>query len=255
MPSVKNLVFFGSSPFSTIVLQKLIDQGYPPIAVVTSPDQPAGRHLKLTPNPVKLQALKNTIPTSHTPIPGDIALVAAYGQILKLQTLALYSNRIYNIHPSLLPAYRGPSPLQQQILDAVTQTGVTLIQMDEQVDHGPIVAQETAVILPTDTTITLGTRLFSQGTDVFLKLLANSSLPFPSLSQREGPGVSYTHKLTRASGFLPWPKFLPLIHNHLSPDIDRLYRAYHPWPGVWTLDPNQRRLKLLEIHPIKIQTT
>lgn len=258
----QQIVFFGSSPFSVIVLEKLLDaRRYTLTAVITTPDKPVGRHLKLTPNPVKVLAQKNNIPVydSITPLPplpaklshlrgggpqdeGDIGLVAAYGQIIKQEVLDKFNGQIYNIHPSLLPKYRGSSPLQQQILDGITETGITIIQLDALMDHGPIVGVAHDKISPGDTTETLGNRLFEKGADLFIKLLNNSPFPFPSLSQREGPEVSYTKKLTRQDGFVPWEEFQP-------EKLDRQFRAFYNWPGIWTLTPEGQRLKLVALKP------
>src|SRR3989344_6454363 len=175
------LVIFGSSPFSVIVLEKLLASNiYHLTSVVTTPDKPTGRGLKLTPNPVKLFAQKNNIPAYISPssIPplnsrggkgGVIGLVAAYGRIIPQNILDKFNNQIYNIHPSLLPKYRGPSPLQQQILDNIIKTGVTIIQLDALMDHGPIVAVAKDTIHPDDTWLTLGNRLFAKGAELFIE--------------------------------------------------------------------------------------
>ena len=252
------LIFFGSSPFSLIVLQKLISHV---VTVVTTPDKPIGRHLKLTPNPVKLLAQKHQIsiieklePWTLNLEPSVIGLVAAYGRIIPQTILDKFSNQIYNIHPSLLPKYRGPSPLQQQILDGVTQTGVTIIKIDNQMDHGPIVAVAHDTIHPDDTTQTLGERLFAKGADLFLDLFSNSPLPFPSLSQREGPEVSYTKKITRADGFVPFEKFKNYLEFRISDlEFERKFRAFSPWPGIWSTNPKGKRVKLISLHPLLVQ--
>ncbi len=246
-----NIIFFGSSPFSTVVLEKLLDaKRHTLTAVITSPDKPVGRHLKLTPNPVKVFAEKNNIPVYTSPLSfpsGTVGLVAAYGQIIKQEVLDQFHGQIYNIHPSLLPKYRGPSPLQQQILDGVVDTGVTIIQLDAQMDHGPIVAVAHDKILPEDTTVTLGNRLFEKGAELFLNLL-NTEHRTPNI-QNEAD-ASFTKKLTRQDGFLPWEEFNKLITNSIENHHDpRLFRAYFPWPGVWTLDPQGKRVKLVQLYP------
>lgn len=242
------LVFFGSSLFSVIVLQKLLKaKSYRLTAVVTTPDQPAGRGLKLKPNPVKLLAQKNRIPVLENlhPLnvsPPAVGLVAAYGKIIPPNILDKFNNQIYNIHPSLLPKYRGPSPLQQQILDGVVKTGITLIQIDSQMDHGPIVAVAKDTIHPDDTWITLGSRLFAKGVDLFLSL----NIKHLTLSIQNDAQASFTRKLTRQDGFLPWLDFLKF-------DYDRKFRAFFNWPGIWTTDPNGTRVKLVSLHPVIIQ--
>ena len=122
---MRNIIFFGSSPFSCIVLEKLVlSAKCQVLSVVTNPDKPAGRHLKLTPNSVKVLAEKHNISVSTSmnyelSTTNCIGLVAAYGKIISQNVLDKFAGQIYNIHPSLLPKYRGPSPLQQQILDGV----------------------------------------------------------------------------------------------------------------------------------------
>ncbi len=264
-----DIVFFGSSPFSVVVLQKLLDAGrYALTAVVTTPDKPVGRHLKLTPNPVKVLAQKNNIPVydSITPLPplnlrgggpqdeGDIGLVAAYGQIIKPEVLDQFHGQIYNIHPSLLPKYRGSSPLQQQILDGVTDTGVTIIQLDAQMDHGPIVAAAHDKILPDDTTVTLGNRLFEKGAELFITQYSVFSI---QKKEQDHSQATYTKKLTRQDGFLLWEEFQNLInsksHQYEAHDLGRMFRAYFPWPGVWTVDPQRKRVKLMSLSPLVIR--
>jgi len=254
-----NLVFFGSSPFSIIVLEKLLNaQGCTLCAVVTTPDKPTGRHLKLTPNQVKVFAQKNNIPILETmndyrmPMNDNgmtVGLVAAYGKIIPQSVIDAFGGRIYNIHPSLLPKYRGPSPLQQQILDGVTETGVTIIQLDAQIDHGPIMATVRDIIKSDDTAITLGNRLFSLGADLILNSQFSifNQIPIPQNHNE----ATFTKKLTRQDGFLPWEKFNKLITDSTASHHDpHLFRAFYPWPGVWTLAPEGKRVKLIQLHPI-----
>lgn len=246
-----SIIFFGSSEFSVPVLQKLLDTSINVVQVVTTPDVPVGRHLKLTPNPVKLLAQKNNLSVIDNwqlvTVNSDvIGLVAAYGKIIPTILLSKFNNQIYNIHPSLLPKYRGPSPLQQQILDGINETGVTLIQIDSQMDHGPIVAQKTDVLLPNDTPHSLGHRLFSKGTDLSISLVLSTS-PL-ALTPQDDSLASYTKKLTRQDGFIPWTEF----NNTLSTSplaLSTKFRAFSPWPGVWTINPNGKRIKLIALTP------
>ena len=254
----KQVVFFGSSEFSVIVLEKLLNaQGLSLCAVVTTPDKPVGRHLKLTPNPVKVCAQKHhNIPVFtdihdflSTNLPTNtIALVAAHGRRLGPKTLSKFNNQIYVIHPSLLPKYRGPSPLQQQILDGAVETGVTIIQADLGEDTGPIVAQEKDVILPNDTTITLGNRLFEIGANWFIE----NSLKIENckLKIQDESVATFTKKLTRQDGFLEFGEFKNYLEiENWKLKIDRLWRAYYPWPGIWTTTPSSQRLKLISLKP------
>lgn len=266
----KKVVFFGSSAYSIPSLETLLINNIPVSRVITTEDKPAGRHLKLTPNPLKQFALEWKLPIFTSPSfpllslgegnpKGEVvALVAAYGKIIPESVLNTFNNQIYNIHPSLLPKYRGPSPLQFQILDGLTETGVTLIQIDAKMDHGPIVAQEKDVILDTDTPETLGKRLFIKGTKLFIELLKNNSpLLFPSLNLREGLGVSYpqhqddsqasfTKKLTRQDGYIAWDEYQSALKTK-NPKLKIKLRAFYPWPGLWTTDPKGNRIKITSL--------
>jgi methionyl-tRNA formyltransferase len=247
------LVFFGSSPFSVAVLQQMLDRHISVASVVTGADKPVGRNQLITPNPVKVLAGKYNLPVFTSlaeftafPAADSVALVAAFGKIIPPSVLDRFSGRIYNIHPSLLPLYRGPSPLQQQILDQVTDTGVTLIQLDEQMDHGPIIVQARDTLLPTDTWLTLGRRLFTVGVDLFIDFLHQPE-QYPPISQNDSL-ATYTHKITRDSGFIPWDEF------RLHPaGYNSQLRAFSGWPGVWTLMPDGKRLKLISISPLLVQ--
>ena len=158
-----NWAFFGSSDFSVIVLNKLESLGLVPQLIVTTPDKPKGRGLKIEGNVVKSWAEKREIavfaPASLSVAknpetlaelknlgPWDVFLIASYGKIVPLDILNIPKHSTLNIHPSLLPKFRGPTPLESAILDSnldKTGTGVTIMKVDEQVDHGPIVAQKT----------------------------------------------------------------------------------------------------------------
>ena len=246
---VNQVIFFGSSDFSVIVLKKLLESHIRIEAVVTTPDRPSGRHLNLTPNSLKAYAITEKLPIleelsriSPTVTPG---LVVAYGKIIPLDILNKFSSHLYNIHPSLLPKYRGPSPLQYQILDNAP-VGVSLIQLDAKMDHGSIVSQKTDSLLPNDTWITLGNRLFKIGTDLFLT--DDLSKTYPQNDSK----ASYTQKITRRDGFVDYQEFLSGLHT-MNPRLLAKYRAYYGWPGIWTINPEGIRTKLISLNPILIQ--
>lgn len=237
---MQKIVFFGSSPFSCVVLEKIAPYC---VAVVTNPDRPAGRGLKLTENPVKTLAKKNNIPVFETindyrmtmnDAEQMTGIVAAYGQIIKQEVLDKFNGQIYNIHPSLLPKYRGAAPLQQQILDGVVETGVTIIKMDDKMDHGPIVAVAHDTIRPDDTAVTLGNRLFATGADLIL----NNELRSMNYEEQNHAEATYTKKLTKQDGFIPWD-----LTSNIQ-DLRTKQRAFTPWPGTWTIDSEGKRIKL-----------
>ena len=256
----KQIVFFGSSPFSIIILEKLLAdpnaQGSTLCAVVTTPDKPIGRHLKLTPNPVKVLAQKYNIPVFESAkdfiencklkIENSVGLVAAYGKLIGPKTLNKLNNQIFGIHPSLLPKYRGPSPLQQQIINGNTETGVTILKIDLGEDTGPIMVQEKDIVSPGDTWITLGNRLFAKGTDLFL-LQLHKEVPCKTKKQNNTE-ATYTRKLTRQDGLVSWDEFNQQLKTN-DKLLNQKLRAYAQWPGVWTINPDGKRLKLISLKP------
>ena len=154
--------FFGSSRFSVIVLGELEQAGYIPACIITTPDKPRGRKLILTPTPVKgwaiaknikvldpirldagfIKELNPLVTNQRSGDHWDLFIVASYGKIISDAIINIPKCKTLNVHPSLLPKYRGASPLQNTILDDTKQTGVSIIRIDEKMDHGPIIAQE-----------------------------------------------------------------------------------------------------------------
>lgn len=147
--------FFGTPQIAVWVLEELEKAGYMPALVVTNPDKPVGRHHELTPSPVKVWAKergietcepetlkKEEVYTALSATPYDLFVVAAYGKIIPENILSLPRRGTLNVHPSLLPAFRGASPIRSAILEDIRETGVTIMEMDAELDHGPIVAQQ-----------------------------------------------------------------------------------------------------------------
>lgn len=138
-------VFFGTDEFSVIVLDALKQAGLVPIGIVTASDRPKGRGLALTPSRVKNWAREHTVPIlqpEELKMKPDLFVVASYGLILKKETLAIPTHGTLNLHPSLLPKYRGATPIESQILSEEREIGVSILLMDERMDHGPIVAAQ-----------------------------------------------------------------------------------------------------------------
>lgn len=174
----------------------------------------------------------------------EIGILASYGKILSPETLARFPLGILNLHPSLLPQYRGPSPVQTALLEGKTTTGITIIKMDRKIDHGPIIWQKEIKIKPDETAGQLYHRLFSLGTKALLELLPTYFKGKSRSKEQNHSQASYTRKLTRESGFIP-PK--ELFHQ---PSLTSLkIRAYSPWPGAWTkvkINHQEKRLKILK---------
>ncbi len=150
-----NLVFFGTDDFSIAILDELVRAGFSPSLIITVPDKPKGRGLTLTPPPIKLWANKNSIPVLQPKSLSSsdllyklktknyqLFIVASYGKIIPKSILAIPKYGTLNVHPSLLPKFRGASPIQSAILADEKKTGVTIMLMDEKMDHGPILAQK-----------------------------------------------------------------------------------------------------------------
>lgn len=210
-------------------------------AVITTPDTPQGRKKILTPSPLKQFAQNNNIPvfspdklnTDETVellknLKTDIWLVIAYGKIIPQSILDIMPNKILNIHPSLLPQYRGPSPIQASLRNGDTKTAVSLMQLDHLMDHGPIIAQEEIDIkTPTDTYIELEQKIIQTSTKVLLeylpKFLAGQITPKPQ-DDKQATIVSMVQK---QDGNINW-------NNNTAKDIINLYRAYILWPQIYT---------------------
>jgi methionyl-tRNA formyltransferase len=240
--------FFGTPHFAVEVLEAM--KPMLPALVVTAPDKPSGRGLELTPSAVKLWAKANDVPfiqpTSLTETPTelidgkfDLFLVAAYGKILRKNILDLPRHKCINIHPSLLPKYRGASPIEAQILADEKEVGVSLIVMDEEVDHGPVIGQEKG-----DATIT-GKKEFSKMLAYAGGLLAARTLPqwvsgSITAVPQDHTQATFTKKIKKEDG---------LIDPHGNARKNYLkYLAYEGWPGVYFFEnglPGQgKRIKV-----------
>jgi methionyl-tRNA formyltransferase len=141
------IAFFGTPTFAVTILEELKKNGIMPELVVTAPDKPQGRGLTLTPTPVKIWAQENNIKVTHQVTelldkPWDLFIVAAYGKIIPENILEIPKHKTLNVHPSLLPKFRGPSPIESSILNDDQEIGVSIMRLDKEIDHGPIIAQE-----------------------------------------------------------------------------------------------------------------
>jgi methionyl-tRNA formyltransferase len=173
-----------------------------------------------------------------------VGVLASYGKILTKETLGAFPHGILNIHPSLLPKYRGASPVQTAILEGEKETGVTIIKMDEEVDHGLIVVQFKEEIRPDDTSESLYKRLFTAGAQVLKTILPVYLEGKIKLRKQNHSQATFTQKLTRDSGKIDWQK--PADYS------ERFIRAMHSWPGAWTeiqlKKKDKKRLKILKAH-------
>lgn len=261
-----NMAFFGTPQFVLPILDALHQtKNMKLTAVVTTPDQPVGRHSILTPSPVKLWAQEYQIPVIDSAgmiqimkliekLKPDLGILAAYGKIIPKELIVLFPRGILVIHPSLLPKYRGPTPVPSAILAGEKETGVTIIKMDQKVDHGPIVAQFSQEIKPEDTAETLLRGLFSAAAETLVTILPAYIESRIKIRPQDESGATYTKILRREDGYID-------LENLPPPEmVDRMIRAFHPWPGVWTklkvksarLPDGQEKLKVVKFLPGKL---
>lgn len=158
----------------------------------------------------------------------DLAVVASYGKILTNNELNTPKYGCINIHPSLLPKYRGPSPVQTAILNGDKVSGITVIKMDEEIDHGPIIYQESLELSESDNFDILSKKMFLRSAKILPKIIEDFISGKIKLRLQNHAIATYCNRLTRHSGYFD-------INNPPSGEkLDRIIRAYYPWPGVWT---------------------
>lgn len=252
-PKVR-VVFMGTPELSASLLQALLDKEYNVVGVVTKPDKPVGRKKDITESPVKLLAEKNNLPlfqpekldseavASIRNWKPDLIVVAAYGKILPESILTLPGFGCINFHTSLLPLFRGASPIQNAILSGATETGVTIMLMDRGMDTGDILTQKKVAIDLTDTTPTLTEKLLLAGTELLLETLPQWVERRITPTKQNEENATLCQLIERADGGILWSDDATSIFNR--------YRALYPWPGVFTYykkDDNLLRLKLLTL--------
>ncbi len=237
------LIFAGTPEFAQVAMVALHAVGHELVLVLTQPDRPAGRGMKLQASPVKQWALQNQVPLAQPrslrldgKYPEDAAaartlmlaanaqamVVAAYGLILPQWVLDLPPKGCINIHASLLPRWRGAAPIHRAIEAGDAQTGITIMQMDAGLDTGDMLLVRTAAIGPSDTTAALHDRLASLGGMAVVQAL--SELDHLKRQPQASAGVSYAHKIEKTEAALDWT---------LSADVlARRIRAFDPFPGM-----------------------
>ncbi len=232
------VLFFGTPAFALPSLDALA-RAATVVGVVTQPDRPAGRGRRLTPPPVAVAARRMGLPVVQPvrlrdpavldalrALAPELGVTVAYGRIVPPAVLALPPLGCINLHPSLLPRYRGASPIQGAIADGATTTGVTVLYMSEEVDAGDIILQREVPIHPEETAGELEQRLAREGAALLVeavRLLAEGRAP---RRPQDHAQATYTGRLTKADGVIDWTRPAPAIVNHV--------RAMTPWPGART---------------------
>ena len=233
------IVFMGSPDFAVPSLEALVEARFDVALVVTQPDRPAGRGRKMLPTAVKMVAREHNLPVidfgkgqgpevtervlAEKP---DAVVVAAFGHILRKPLLEGPPLGCINVHASLLPRWRGVSPVQFSILHGDTWSGVTIMQMDEGVDTGPILAQRAVPIGPEDTAGDLIDTLAGQGADLLIHTLRDLQNGLVTPEPQTGEEAVYAPKLTRTLSAVRWDRDVVTVHNQV--------RALYPWPGTTT---------------------
>jgi methionyl-tRNA formyltransferase len=232
------IIFMGTAELSCASLETLAGN-FTVAAVVTQPDKPKGRDLKLTPSPVKMLAEKLNLPVLQPAkardekftselreLRPDLIVVVAYGQILPQAILDVPPNGCLNVHTSLLPKYRGAAPIQWAIANGDAETGVTIMKMDAGLDTGPILSVRRTPILPADDSRILHDRLAQLGAELLVETIpgyvAGKILPQPQPTD----GSTYAAKIKKEDGQVDWNLPAEQIWNRL--------RAFTPWPGAFT---------------------
>ena len=248
------VVFMGTPEFAVPSLEHLILNQYQVVAVYTQPDRPAGRGRSMVPSPVKKAALTRALPVLQpvslkdkdavAQLAGfspDVIVVAAYGQILPQSVLDIPEYGCINIHPSLLPKYRGASPVAAAILSGDDFTGVSIMLLDRGLDTGPVFIRAAVPVSPQDTTGSLTVKLSL----VAARLLQEVMVRWPrgeiAPQPQNASEATCCGQFTKEEGEIDWE--LPTV------DIWRRVRAFNPWPGCYTRWRG-RQLKIIEAVPL-----
>lgn len=286
-----NIAYFGSPQLSELLLDRLLEKKLPISLVITQPDKPAGKRLELTATAVKTSAVAHNIEFFDKPLKKHedellsiirkkkitLGILFAYGEILSTRLLECIPYGIWNVHPSLLPKYRGPSPIVYPLILGEAETGTTLMQMNQGLDQGDILLQSSVSINVTDTREQLEQKLVVLAEQQILdalSLLKTSSL---QSKQQDEDLATYTRLLKKKDGFITQTFISQALNNknvtfeQLPEILQRyyvknsipqksiydaglvlyhLYQGLHPWPGIWTIikvGTNEKRLKLLDI--------
>ena len=247
------IVFFGTPAFAVPSLQALLQGRFAVVGVVTQPDKPQGRsRSELIAPPVKVAAQAGGIPVLQPVRPvgdvfaaslrrlePDLGVVVAYGHILRPEILSLPALGMINVHASLLPRHRGAAPIQQAILAGDGKTGITIMQMEEGLDSGPMLHHVTTSIGPDETAGSLATRLADLGAGALIEALSLLSGDLARPQPQDHARATYAPKLDREIARLVWQRDAPALVRQI--------RAFDPAPGAWA-DLNGGTLKLFGAH-------
>ena len=245
------IVFMGTPHLSIPVLERIVDDGHEILAVYTQPDRTSGRGRRKAISPLKEYSVsKNYLVlqpenfrsnsseiNTLKKFDADIAVVAAYGILLPPEVLSAFRHGCINLHPSLLPKYRGASPVSSTILAGDKYTGVTIIQLDSGMDSGPILSQEKIKLRGDEFCDKLTMDLFMLGSKLVSKTISEFATGNIEIVQQDHDKATFTEKLSRNDGLIDWTKGFNRIWKEI--------RAYNPWPGSHTKFKG-KNLKIIE---------
>lgn len=244
-------IFFGASQFVLPIIT-FLKEHYDLTLVVTTEQKPTDavpvycrEHnipFVTASSPSQLNALKEQLAGYEC----QFAVLAYFGVIVSQSIIDLFPKGIVNIHPSRLPQYRGPTPVQTALLLGDVRTGVSIMLLDKEVDHGPVLAQEEEEIYSIDTAVSLYERLFPKGVQLLETVLPAYLSGELKPKEQEHSKATFTKTLTRDSGFIDMTKPIsPVL-------IDQMIRAYYPWPGAWTKWQTNGKEKIVKLLPNKL---
>lgn len=248
---MKQIVFFGAGDFVIPVVETLRSQGL--VLVITT--ETTGKFIEyLTSNNIEFvsgRLMDESVIKKLQALHPDVGILASYGALIPQKVIDLFPLGILNIHPSLLPKFKGPAPVPYTITAGETETGVTIIQMDDKLDHGPIVAQKRMVLQGNETSQELLELLFLKSAEMVQKIVQdiNSGLKIESNPQ-DPNNESWSEKLEKEDGKID-------LKNPPKPDeLDRKIRAFYPWPGVYlttSLSGKEKKVKLLPQGRVQVE--
>lgn len=251
---MQNIVFFGSGDFTIPVVQKLLPHR---LDLVVTNDKDSNSPLLEFCDSNNIQTLIASSPkdlTNHYSLFSNhsVAVLASYGVFIPDEIINAFPNGIINIHPSLLPKYKGPSPVQYALLNGETTTGVTLIKLDSEIDHGPILSQKPYTLQGNETSQDLLSILFEIGADMvekeITKLKKGEQL---TETAQDHSQETWSYKIEKKDGMINLSKIptseLEIIN--LKSEIDHKVRAFYPWPGVWLATNLKNQTKIIKLLP------
>ena len=252
------ILFMGSDAIACPTLERLRARAdYEIVAVVTQPDRPGGRRLRTRACAVKDHALKaglavfdpekvgaaNSVEHMARLAP-DLLVVVAYGQYISSKVLAVPRLAAINLHPSLLPKYRGASPIQMAVADGESVTGVTILHVSREMDGGDIILQREVPIHDEDTSLTLQARLAEAGAEAMIEAIDALAAGTAARMPQDEARATYVGRLNKEDGYLDWSRSAHTLRNRI--------RGFQPWPGCSCVDPHDPEARL-KIHEARVE--